>query len=64
MTGCGTRSRLMRWITPARPRLWSPWKWVMQIRLMSCAATPARSIWRWVPSPGSKRMPSPSQRRR
>src|SRR3982750_4919711 len=54
----------MRWMVPGRPRLWSPWKWVMQIRVSGLTARPAISIWRWVPSPGSNRIASSSQRRR
>ena len=39
-TGCGTRSRDMPLKTPGRPRQWSPWKWVMQIRVMSRGRDP------------------------
>ena len=51
-------------MTPGRPRLWSPWKWVMQIRVIGLTDTPAMTICRWVPSPGSNRMTSSSQRSR
>ena len=52
-----TRSREIRCSTPGRPRQWSPWKWVMQICEISLALTPASSICRWVPSPGSNSRP-------
>ena len=47
---------------PGSPRQWSPWKWVTQIRVRSVAVTPVCSICRWLPSPGSKRITSSSQR--
>ena len=61
---CGTWSRDIRCSTPGRPRQWSPWKWVMKIRVIWLAVTPANSIWRCVPSPGSNSSPSDSQRSR
>src|SRR5580704_1434478 len=36
----------------------------MSTRVTWLAVTPANSIWRWVPSPGSNSRPSPSQRRK
>src|SRR5262245_34705041 len=47
-------------MTPGRPRQWSPWKWVRAMWVIWVLLTPARVICRWVPSPGSKRMPSSS----
>src|SRR5205085_1748016 len=54
----------MRWTIPGRPRQWSPWKWLMQILVIARLGTPASSICRWAPSPGSNNSPSPSQRSR
>ncbi len=36
----------------------------MQIRVTADAGSPAKSIWRWVPSPGSKSTPASSQRKK
>src|ERR1700733_9957593 len=65
-TGMGrvTRSNDRRWRMPGSPRQWSPWKWVTQTAVIDAGETPANRNCRWVPSPGSKSTPSPSQRRK
>nr|WP_285595362.1 hypothetical protein [Kineosporia sp. NBRC 101731] len=45
-----TRRRLSR---PGTPNVWSLCSWVRNIASICELRTPARSIWRWVPSPQS-----------
>ena len=52
--------RPMDWISPPNPRIWSPWKWLMNILSTFIGLTFASMNCLWVPSPQSKRNTSPN----
>jgi len=43
----------MDWSRPGNPSTWSPWRCDRNIAIFRLNPTPARTIWRWVPSPQS-----------